>query len=134
MSIFTKLGKYIVLNLLQEWLNLVEIGQLDKAVCSNNERTVFLKYVSTEETRMFHGLNSTNVDDSLIAWLCARCIKVDSMKLDLDLFSEDTKSIVLSFSTHLKQIVSDHCKPHHAYFLVSLFAKATHLTEVKFTD
>ncbi len=72
--------KYVLLNILKEWITLKEVGKLDTAGCNVTLRSVLLQRLRQCEFEFSNCLSSSN-EVGLVAWMVARNVKVDSISL-----------------------------------------------------
>ncbi len=115
MSLLFKLPEYYTIEILSQWCNLVDLGNVDTSVCNHIERqsllhifpnSGFIKKVTKRQSKVIH-------------YMCRRMIKIDKLKVDAMVFANHVDDVQVS---RLKELIIDaHAIPFDG------FTKLAHL-------
>ncbi len=128
-------GKFILINIFHDWVELVELAKFDSASCNNTFRPLFL-FILTTTTILYRTPQTHQVKHSFLIWIQKRLIFIDKLVLTNRILCFLWKFSNSEIKNHLKTIKSVCISTNKEFFLAtcSFLKLVTNMEELEMTS
>ncbi len=105
----SRMGKYVFLNIINQWLEIVDIVGIDSACCNTHTRNSFTKLILKHGYLCSGIMRVLKLNDEFAHWVLTKGFRFDTMHWPLNGFSTASIKVLSQHSVTVASIIVTRC-------------------------